>query len=97
MPTVLPYMSKPISPSSLKFHSLVRLAELLFWYYQLIIRHSDRLAHIFKRKFHLYTVFFSTENDSDGTILVRTTLKAVEQRKIIVHLSCILRFESTYL
>ena len=52
MPTVLPYMSKPISPSSLKFHSLVRLAELLFWYYQLIIRHSDSFSHIFKRKFY---------------------------------------------
>ena len=56
MPTVLPYMSKPISPSSLKFHSIVRLAELLFWYYQLIIRHSDRFSHIFKRKFYLYTI-----------------------------------------
>ena len=56
MPTVLPYMSKLISPSSLKFHSLVRLAELLFWYYQLIIRHSDRFPHIFKRKFYLYTI-----------------------------------------
>ena len=53
MPTVLPYMSKPISPSNLKFHSLVRLAELLFWYYQLIISHSDRFSHIFKRKFYL--------------------------------------------
>lgn len=56
MPTVLPYMSKLISPSSLKFHSFVRLAELLFWYYQLIIRHSDRFPHIFKRKFYLYTI-----------------------------------------
>lgn len=34
----------------------VRLAELLFWYYQLIIRHSDRFSNIFKRKFYLYTI-----------------------------------------
>ena len=97
MPTVLLYMSKPISPSSLKFHSLVRLAELLFWYYQLIIRHSDRFSHIFKCKFHLYTVFFRTKYDSYRTVLVSTTFKTVKQRQIIVHLTCIFWFERTYL
>ena len=40
-------------------------------------------------------VFLRTKYDSYGTVLVCTTFKAVKQRQIIVHLSCILWFEST--
>ncbi len=69
--------------------------QFLFRDYQLIIRHSDRFSHIFKRKFNLYTVFLRTKYNPNGTVLVSTTFKTVEQRQIIVHLSCILWFEST--
>ena len=60
---------------------------------ELIIGHANRFGNALECQFHIKMIFLRTENDANRLVFSFLTFNAVEQRKIVVHFTCIFRNE----